>query len=166
MDADQGHILTDEEYQLFLRLQEAFNQRAMGLGGGQHTDILSKIIFNGHNAEEFISKFPHICSSFQVDRIFYTDNGLVRPNEGPEQQIWDQLDSKAYRVLEKHLDGDIRLTGTVRSISIIEQEMEMTRMSDSASLTSHFSITCRSFRELAIHGQALTDRQKNNQDDV
>jgi hypothetical protein len=33
MDIDNGHLLTDEEYNLFLRLQESFNQRAMGLGG-------------------------------------------------------------------------------------------------------------------------------------
>jgi hypothetical protein len=183
-DADNaGHVLTDEEYNLFLRLQEAFNQRAMGLGrGNRNDDVLAKVVFNGNNAEEFIGKFPHICSSFQVERIFYQDYGLQRPNPGPERQVWDQLDSKAYRLLEKHITGEIwstlrdrpnmsartifdiftetHLTGTVRSISTIEQEMELTRMADTATLTSHFSTMCRYFRELEIHDQALTDRQK------
>jgi hypothetical protein len=98
------------------------------------------------------------------------------------------LDSKAYRLLEKHLVEDIwstlrdrpnmsareifdvltetHLTGTVRSISTIEQEMEMTRMSDSATLTSHFSCMCRYFRELEMHGQGLNRQTENNQDDV
>jgi hypothetical protein len=38
--------------------------------------------------------------------------------------------------------------------------MELTRMADTATLTSHFSTMYRYFRELEIHDQALTDRQK------
>jgi hypothetical protein len=32
---EPGHQLNDEEYQLFLRLQDRYNQRAMGLGEEQ-----------------------------------------------------------------------------------------------------------------------------------
>jgi hypothetical protein len=165
----------------FSAFRRRINQRAMGLGGGAD-NVMSKVIFNGHNAEEFMSKFHHICCSYQVDRIFYTDYGRERPGAGPERLVWDQLDSKAFRVLEKHLAQDIfssirdqpdmsarqifdvltetHLTGTIRSISQIEQEMEMVRMADDATLMSHFSIMCRYFRELGMHGQPLTDRQK------
>jgi hypothetical protein len=55
---------------------------------------------------------------------------------------------------------ETHLTGTIRSISTIEQEMEMVRMPEGATLTSHFSIMCRYFRELEMHNQGLTDRQK------
>jgi hypothetical protein len=79
----------------------------MGLGGNIGTDVQSKVVFNGNNAEEFMTKFPHICAQYQVEKIFYQDYGLERPGPGPERTLWDQLDSKAYRVLEKHLDSDI-----------------------------------------------------------
>jgi hypothetical protein len=179
---DDNHGLTDEEYEIFLKVQDAYRQRAMGLGGGGN-DIISKVIFNGENAEEFTSKFPHICMHYQVYQIFYEDYGRNRP--GPDNQLrqtWDSLDSKAYRLLEKHLTDDIwstlrdkpnmtarqifdvltatHLTGTVRSIATIELEMENTRMQDSDKLTSHFSKMCRYFRELECHNQPLTDRQK------
>ena len=63
----QEHVLNDEEYQLFQRLQDLYQQRVMGLGGGTD-NIISKVTFNGKNAEEFNSKFPHIATSHQVYR--------------------------------------------------------------------------------------------------
>jgi hypothetical protein len=33
-------------------------------------------------------------------------------------------------------------------------------MAEDATLTSHFSVMCRYYRELELHGQPLTDRQK------
>ena len=181
MQAPREFALNEEEYELFQRLQEQYNQRAMGLGGGGD-NLISKVIFNGKNAEAFLSKFPHICTAHQVYNIFYEDYGLQRPGPGNDRRDWDNLDSKAYRVLERHLSEEIwstirdrpgmsarqlftiltetHLTGTVRSISTIELEMENTRMKDSDTLTSHFSNMCRYFRELAMHDQELTDRQK------
>jgi hypothetical protein len=52
--------------------------------------LISKVVFNGQNAEEFISKFPHICAAYQVDRIFYQEYGRQRPAAGnPDRQVWD-----------------------------------------------------------------------------
>jgi hypothetical protein len=99
--------LTREEYLMFQQIQEQFNQRVMGLGEKRH-QIVSKLIYDKSNAEEFLSKFPHIASAYKVDRIFYTDYGLHRSCSWAIQVVrpgWHWI-QRHFRVLEKHVNKE------------------------------------------------------------
>jgi hypothetical protein len=116
-----GHVLTNEEYEEFNRLRnllnnnEGFNgiyganQRVMG--DEQQGYIIPKVKFTGNNVEEFVTKFSHIAEAYRVTRILYEDYGKNPPPQNtPEFQEWTAQDSRAYRLLERHVDpGDLVL---------------------------------------------------------
>jgi hypothetical protein len=157
------------------------NQRVMG--HEQQSFIIPKVKFTGKNIEEFVTKFSHIAEAYKVTRILYDNYGKHPPApDTPEFQEWTAQDSRAYRLLEKHIDPEIWsfirdkpimsarevfdvltetcLRGTVRTTAQLEYDMEQVKMDSKSSLTSHFGLMCRFFRELHQAGQPLNDRQK------
>lgn len=120
----ERRAMTEEDYDELMRLRERFlaandeekvgegrDQRAMGLGELQENLPAlynSRFKFTGKNAEEFLSKFRHACEAMKVTRIFYEDYGLHKPNmNDPTYPTWSADDSRAFRLLERHLDSDI-----------------------------------------------------------
>ena len=191
--------MTEEDYDELMRLRERFlaandeekvgegrDQRAMGLGELQENLPAlynSRFKFTGKNAEEFLSKFRHACEAMKVTRIFYEDYGLHKPNmNDPTYPTWSADDSRAFRLLERHLDSDIwsalrdgtdktarqvfdlldraMLRGTVRTTAKIQQEMENVKMGPNDTLASHFGEMCSYFRRLHQSGHNLTDAEK------
>ena len=88
------------------------NQRAMGEGqdlpGSRFEPYNTRFKFTGTNTEEFLGKFKHAAEAMQVSEIFETDYGLLPPARGHnDYPRWKSLDSRAYRLLEKHDDSFI-----------------------------------------------------------
>jgi hypothetical protein len=118
-----GHILSDEEYEEFQRLRDIVlanandqgvnhtkggNQRVNGLNQAAvyHPSTLPKVIYDGHNSEEFVSKFRHIAEAYKISKVLYEDYGSNPPQPDDEAFAeWVELDSRAYRVLEKHINS-------------------------------------------------------------
>ena len=113
-DEAKGHVLTDEEYTQFLRLQEMFLnqpndnlQRVMGNEDmqGPTPATMPKVMFTGTNVEEFTSKFVHVSMAYGVYDILYEDYGLQKPAiNNPDFRRWSNQDSKAFRLLEKSIN--------------------------------------------------------------
>jgi hypothetical protein len=184
MDANP-RVLTEEEYQEIMRVREFMQQRAMGLDAAapHHSSFISKVKFNGENIEEFESSFRHVAEVYKVSKIFYEDYGRNKPaHNHRDYPEWAALNSTAFGLLERQVEpmiwSSLRdvpdmtarevydvlqqtcLRTTLRGLTTIQYEMEMVRMPDNATLSSHFGIMCKFFRELHHHGQILDDRTK------
>ena len=93
-EKENARMLSEEEYEDFIRFREMMNQRVMGIDSttSPSASILPKVKFNGGNIEEFTTAFGHIAEAYRVSNIFFTDYGLRAPNrDNPGQGIVNGL---------------------------------------------------------------------------